>query len=142
MHTVITTREAKSVREFYAEHKVTFKVDDLKIDNKDVKEAIEELKEELAKKFWHRQKEEDIYDAIDGWDVHHFLIINKDGEHIEGFGLNDEGGDGAVYTYLTDDEHNDIRRDDIEFWIELPPTPLDNEIRFGDKVVQKCLYSD
>ena len=144
MHTLISTKRVEGTQEFIEEHRVTFDADQINpyVLNDFAKRSIEELKDDLANTYWHRQKDEDIFDAIQGWDIHNFLILTPDGKYIKATGIRDEAGDGSISTYLTNsDTDEDIWRKDVEFWIKLPPNPVYTEVKFGDKLIQKCRFS-
>lgn len=72
---------------------------------------------------WHKQSEDDIFDAVNDWSSHYFLCRMKDNSYNIALGSCDEDGDGNVTIMLyfkMDDEK--YFPDDIVYWqeIELP----------------------
>lgn len=66
---------------------------------------------------WHKQSEEDIWNAIYPWDIHFFVCIMSDGS-IEMFsGICDENCDGEIRQSLY--TNSDATSEDIKLWIEV-----------------------
>lgn len=77
--------------------------------------------EEIKKMTWQLQVENDIYDAVDGWDYHRFACLMKDNSIQIFTGMRDESDDGEIHVYLDCVENclsYDV--DDIVMWIEIP----------------------
>ncbi len=70
---------------------------------------------------WHLQDDEDIYDSINDWNSHTYLIIMKDGTETKAYGSCDEGLGGMVSTYV--DLENEGEVEDILYWLEIPHPP-------------------
>ncbi len=66
---------------------------------------------------WHLQDDEDIYDSINDWDMHDYLLIMKDGTELKASGYADEG-----FTISKNINFNG-RVEDILFWLEIPHAP-------------------
>ena len=76
---------------------------------------------------WHKQSEDDILFAFNGWDYHTFACIMKDGKLEKFSGFHDETCDGEIITHvdcITNDKKYDI--DDIDIWIEIPESGINN----------------
>lgn len=73
----------------------------------------------LEKNIWHRQSEEDIYDAFNDWSLHEFACIMKDGTVQKFTGILDECYDGSINKHV-DCGVDGFECDDIEYWLEFP----------------------
>lgn len=70
---------------------------------------------------WHKQSEDDIWDAINDWGYHTFACLMKDSKLVKFSGLHDETYDGEITTHIDCISDNyDYDTDDIEMWIEIP----------------------
>lgn len=69
---------------------------------------------------WHLQAEEDIYDAVNGWDYYRFVCLMKDNTIQEFSGIRDENYNGEISVYVNglNDDYDDV--DDIVMWTEVP----------------------
>ena len=99
---------------------------DLKFARKSVKRLIAEYPELkvkaetiLEKNIWHRQSDEDIYDAFNDWSLHEFACIMKDGTVQKFTGILDECYDGSINKHV-DCGVDGFECDDIEYWLEFP----------------------
>lgn len=73
----------------------------------------------LGENKWHKQSDEDIYDAFDDWSFHKFACIMKDGTVQRFTGNLCECDDGSINKHV-DCTVDDFGCDDIEYWIEFP----------------------
>lgn len=67
---------------------------------------------------WHKESEENIYDAITDWSNHRFVCLMKDGTIQVFSGIQDENYNGEIVTHI--DNTNDYDTDDIVMWTEIP----------------------
>ena len=74
---------------------------------------------------WHKQSEDDIWDAINDWGYHVFACLMKDSKLVKFGGLLDENYNGEITPYLDpimDSDDYDYNIHDIEMRIEIPIT--------------------
>lgn len=125
-------------------HTLAEKLDE-KSSFQDVLTAIEDLKKYIQ--CWHRQDEDDIYDAIDDWGGVYFACIMKDGSRRFASGTPDEAPSGMVSTYLDFldlPDEKDYDSDDIDMWCILPwdPNMYMSGVELDGKLIQKGLQVD
>lgn len=67
---------------------------------------------------WHLQEKENLYDAINDWNLHTFACIMKDGTIQKFYGSCDEDFEGQINTHIygVNDDYDNV--DDIVKWIE------------------------
>ena len=89
------------------------------------RQAIEEAFIEMAKwkekqyPHWNKQEENDLYFAIDDWELHKFVCIMKNSQVCTWNGIKDESANGYIKTHLVPDK-TQYTIDDIVYWTEIP----------------------
>lgn len=85
-----------------------------------IEETLMEIVEWKDKQYphWNKQEENDIYFAIDDWELHNFVCIMKDSQVCTWTGIKDESADGHIETHLVPDKEQ-YTIDDIVYWTEI-----------------------